>query len=100
MIVVTVQLVRGRELQVLGRAIIENDGTSHDERRGDYNVKIGHRAESKRAIEIPECIDGAGLRRILERPVRTGRVKGFPRRSYSVWRLVIKALRAAFPEEK
>lgn len=31
---------------------------------------------------------------------RTGRVENFPRQSYSIWRLVFRALLSAFPEEK
>ena len=31
---------------------------------------------------------------------REGEVRDYPRQSYSVWRLVQRALRSAFPEEK
>jgi len=33
-------------------------------------------------------------------PLRTGNIKNYPRLSYNVWRLVIRSLLSAFPEEK
>ncbi len=63
----------------LGRMHIANVGGSAT--RGDYKVKV--------------------MRKGTERTVqREGEVTNYPRQSYSVWRLVQRALRSAFPEEK
>ncbi len=90
MIVVTVELhsaITGK-VSVIGRTIIHNVGTSADGRLGDYQVAVANRR------------DATGLRAILQRPQRRGEVRQYPRLSYNVWRLVIRALRSAFPEEK
>ena len=58
---------------------ITNDGTG-GESRGNYNVEIFRR----------------GARGVM----RLVRVEDFPRRSYHVGRLVLRALAACFPEER
>lgn len=90
MIVVTVELhsaVTGRKT-LLGRAIVANDGTHLDGDRGNYNVAVGRK---------PDADD---LGKVWRQPARKGRVEDYPRLTYNVWRLVIRALRSAFPEEK
>lgn len=80
MIVVKVELhpYSGGEPHEIGRAWIVNDDTGTAE-LGNYDVRV------------------ALLR---GEPHRTAHVEGVPRdRSYSAWRLVLRALRAAFPEE-
>lgn len=49
--------------------------------RGDYSVKVMRRGTK-------------------DKVQRTGEVTSYPRESYSVWRLVMRALKSAFPEEK
>lgn len=87
MIVVKVELhsaITG-EVTELGRTIIANTGGTHD--RGDYTAKVGRKG----------CTDN---RTLWEKPLREGKVTDYPRLSYNVWRLVIRGLKAAFPEEK
>lgn len=65
-------------------------------RRGDYKVAVNRRGTT-------ECPwpHGTDLREIPRaRPVRTGEVRDYPRVSYNVWRLVLRALLSAFPEER
>jgi len=61
--------------------------------RGDYEVRVQKRAER-------ELIVGADFEGWDKPTTRTGEVKNYPRLSYNVWRLVLRALRSAFPEEK
>ena len=87
MIVVTVEkrsAVTG-ESKVIGRAIIVNHGTG-TEKRGNYDIYIGRR--------------GGTWDDTFYNPQRIGQVEDFPANPTSVWRLIIRALRAAFPEEK
>lgn len=83
MIVIKVELwpwgfeSRKREL---GRMHITNDG-SGTAKRGDYKVAVMRKGTTNKVQ-------------------REGEVKDYPRQSYTVWRLVQRALRSAFPEEK
>lgn len=61
------------EVKTLAEMRIANDGTSDNPRRGNYNVRNSS---------------------------RRGRVENFPRKSYVVWRLVLRALRSLYPEER
>lgn len=84
----TLRSARTGETTVLGQAVIDNvsgGGKGRHDRRADYRVRVGRR--------------GAGLQSIADAPMRQGYVYNYPRMSYSVWRLVIRALRSAFPEE-
>lgn len=90
MIVVEVKLISavdGRET-LLGSAIIANDATSRDPKKGSYDVKVARKP------------DAGDLRKVWNRPLRTGRVEDYPRLAFNMWRLVIRALAAAFPEER
>lgn len=90
MIVVEVKLISaitGRET-LLGSAIIANDGTSRDPKKGDYDVKVARKP------------DAGDLKKVWAKPLRTGRVENYPRLAFNMWRLVIRALAAAFPEER
>lgn len=72
----------------LGRTYIYNSGG--DNKKGDYQVRVcrkGDYAPSKEKI-----IDGKGC-------TRTGEVFKYPRLAYNMWRLVIRSLLSAFPEE-
>ena len=91
MIVVEVKLVsaRGRQYdQLLGTAIISNVGTTPDGKYGDYDVAVGRKP------------DAADLQKVYHQPLRRGKVLRHPRLAQNMWRLVIKALAKAFPEEK
>lgn len=88
MLVVKVELhsaITGR-VKLLGQTIIDNVGGTKE--LGDYRVRVGHKKD---------CMN---LREIVKKPLRVGEVKNYPRLSYNVWRLVIRGLLAAFPEEK
>lgn len=91
MIVVEVKLVsaRGREFdQLLGTAIISNVGTTADGKYGDYDVAVGRKP------------DAADLRKVYNSPLRRAKVLRHPRLAQNVWRLVLKAIAGAFPEQK
>jgi hypothetical protein len=73
-----------RKVTELGRMTIANDGRRSlaDPARGDYSVEVCKRGTTSGPS------------------ARTAEVKDYPRRSYSIWRLVARALLGAFPEER
>jgi len=83
---------RSREI---GRCYIKKVGAGCA--RGDYEAAVCRRGVS--ACPWLHGDDDATDKR-RPTPVRTGDVKNYPRLSYNVWRLVIRSLRACFPEEK
>ena len=87
MIVIKVELWPGgrRKTRELFRMTLTNDGSLSDGLRGNYDVNLFRRTS-----------DGVLRTGILRR----GRVEGFPRKSYHVGRLVLRALKSCFPEEK
>lgn len=90
MIVVTIELhsaVTGGK-QLLGRAIIANDGTALSGKVGNYDVAVARKP------------DADNLAKTWAQPLRKARVENYPRLSYNVWRLIVRALLAAFPEER
>lgn len=90
MIVVKVELhsaITG-QVRLLGSAIISNVGTTEDGKYGDYDVRVGRK---------PDATD---LAKVFRQPLRHGSVKRHPRLAQNVWRLVLKAIASAFPEEK
>jgi len=89
MIVVKIELhsaITGK-IQELGRTYIANTGGGTGE-RGEYDVAVCRKGN------FEYC--GMAAPNIL----RNGEVTNYPRLSYNVWRLVIRALKSAFPEEK
>jgi len=84
MIVVKVELhgARTGKVKELGRVYLTNDG-SGDIHRANYDVRVCRRGSTNK-----------------EAPARTGRVVNWPKRSYSIMRLVTRALLECFPEEK
>jgi hypothetical protein len=70
----------------IGRMYIWNKGGDGD--RGDYDVRVmnKHTLEGDPRKERDVC--------------RKGEVLDYPRLSYNVWRLITRALKSAFPEEK
>ncbi len=79
MIRVTVELVSARtgKVEVLGRAIIANDGTG-----GEYEASYDARFEKRRGGHV----------------WKRGRVEGFKRKSAGVWELLALALNDAIPD--
>lgn len=73
------------EIKEIGRTIIANVGGTNE--KGDYICKVGRKRDSFDNKDV------------WKEPLRTGDVKNYPRLSYNVWRLVIRALKSAFPEE-
>lgn len=67
----------------IGRAYIFNDATG-TAARGNYNAMICKKTNLSTSGQ----------------PLRRGRVENYPRKSYNVWRLAIRALVSCFPEEK
>ena len=87
MIIVKVELhsaVTG-QVQTLGLMRIANDGTGGT-KKGNYDCHVAHKRDA--------------VKHQIGRPARTGKVRDYPRLSYNVWRLVARALKSAFPEEK
>jgi len=66
----------------IGRMYVTNDGSGNVD-RGNYTVAVCRRGSTERT-----------------KPTRTGSVSNYPRQSYNVWRLILRALKSAFPEEK
>lgn len=91
MLVIKIELHSAIDHRVeeIGRAYIANDGTGTT-KKSSYDVAICR----KGIIGIPENLGG------FEAPARTGRVLDYPRTSYNVWRLISRAVLAAFPEEQ
>jgi hypothetical protein len=91
MIVVKIELHSAitRRVTELGRMVICNDGTG-SAKRGNYDAYVlrKHFTEGQ-WLARPERVTG-----------RQGRVEEYPRLSYTVWRLVLRALRSCYPEEK
>lgn len=73
----------------IGRTYIYNAGGTA--KRGDYEARVCRKGKTK--FKLEDLRSGKGF-------TRTGRVENYPRLTYNVWRLAIKALRACFPEEK
>lgn len=74
----------------LGRAYIANDGTGTLE-RGNYIAAVCRKGGL--AVPAPIYDDGKPA-------MRSGVVRDYPRKSYSIWRLVTRALLTCFSEEK
>lgn len=72
----------------IGRTYIYNAGGSLT--RGDYEVRVCRKKRFKTTLD--NLRSGKGF-------TRKARVEDYPRLSYNVWRLILRALRAAFPEE-
>lgn len=89
MIVVKVELwsaVSGQK-ETLAMATISNVGGTR--KRGNYDARI---------FRKPHAVSG-NIQDGYDKPLRRGSVTDYPRLSYNVWRLVIRALKSAFPEE-
>jgi hypothetical protein len=76
---------RAREI---GRTYIYNDGGTMTS--GDYQVRVCRRGRFEKTTQ--DIRDAKGF-------TRTAAVTKYPRLAFNVWRLMIRALVAAFPEE-
>ena len=99
MLVIKIELHSANTGQVteLGRMLIANEGG--DAKLGDYSVHVLRRGSIKVAPRLSEYLGPLGAVK-FKGTQRWGEVKNYPRLSYNVWRLVSRALRSAFPEEK
>jgi len=101
MITVKIELwPRGREdrAREIGRMYIANDGRASvtDPSRGDYLVGVCRRGTTDVPREIYGEDAGPGDE---PKAARAAEVKNYPRLAYNVWRLIARAVLAAFPEE-
>lgn len=93
MIRVTIELesaITG-EVSTLGVLCIANDGTGSST-SGNYDAVVVRKGLDNRLRRGQMPLEYLTTRR--------GRVEEYPRTAYNVWRLVLRALRSAFPEEK
>lgn len=92
MLVVKLELWPGGDAsrkREIGRTYINNVGGS--DKKGNYNVRVMKKGqEDTPTHEVFRNQTGI---------VRVGSVANYPRLSYNVWRLIIRALKSAFPEE-
>ena len=94
MIVVKLEMWPGGDesrMYELGRTYIYNDGAG-SARRGNYEVRVCRKHKDYEGTHR-NVATGKGF-------TRTGRVEGWPRKSYNIWLLILRCLRAAFPEAK
>jgi len=94
MIVVRIELHSAitHRVTILGQMIIANRGDSSDPKKGNYDVAIANKNHA--------CSTAISVFRNKGFQSRQGEVLNYPRLSYNVWRLVCRALKSAFPEEK
>jgi hypothetical protein len=72
----------------IGRTYIYNSGGTN--KRGDYEARVCRKG--KPDFKLDDLRSGKGF-------ARRGSITDYPRLSYNVWRLIIRALKACFPEE-
>lgn len=80
----------GRKAREIGRTYIANRGGTDE--RGDYEAAVCRRGTTQIPQDWTCC-------HLDPKATRTGWVEDYPRLSYNVWRLIIRSLRACFPEE-
>ncbi len=90
MIKVTIELISAitTKTSEIGRMYIANDGTGSMD-RSDYNVGVCRRGLFDQTMNLAT---GRGA-------ARSCKVMDYPREAYNVWRLIARAVLAAFPEE-
>ena len=76
------------EKREIGRTYISNVGGTPT--RGDYKVRVCRKGQFE--YDPRKALEGRGF-------TRTGEVSNYPRKSYNVWRLILRALQSCFPEE-
>ncbi len=95
MIVVTIQLWPGgnrHDASELGRMYIANDGTGTHE-HGNYQVAVCKKGAQAVPFPMNPSLSG-------KRATRYGRVESYPRERLPIWHLMLRAIKAAFPEAK
>ncbi len=95
MLVVKVELHSATtgEISELGRMYIANDGTGTP-KRGNYQAAVC----KKGSFAVPFPINPKAS--TAKRASRFARVEDYARESLPIWRLVMRALAGAFPEER
>jgi hypothetical protein len=85
MLVVRIELHSARTGKVteIGRTYISNVTGVHGSKLSDYRVRVCR----KKSLAF------------TNNPLRWGEVKGYPRLRLNVWKLVIRGLLSAFPDE-
>lgn len=80
----------------IGRTYIANVGGTAE--RGNYVAAVCRKGDT---LVPKEIYQGDVPLRLPEHPnaCRSGEVHDYPRLSYNVWRLIIRALKKCFPEE-
>lgn len=93
MLVIKIELWSARtgKQSEIGRMYIANGGDTTDPKLGDYSVAVCRRGSDA----VPQPINPSG-----PKATRVGSVNRYPRLAYNIWRLVLRALRSAFPEEQ
>lgn len=76
---------KSREIGRMYIANVTNPQEKDVENIGDYAVAVCRRGTTDLTKHAP---------------ARVGKVLDYPRLSYNVWRLISRAIRSAFPEEK
>lgn len=93
MIVLRAELHSAKTGQItsLGTVIIENDGTQQDLSKGNYRIYV---------VRKSDVVKGLPLHRMKANSTRRSYLPNFPRKSYVIWRLVLRALQKAYSEDK
>ena len=87
------------DLQTLKARVRELSGRQWDRPGIETRLKTLCEKGIPRKDLDPDAIT-AGKKEILDRVQRRGEVSNWPKQSYSIWRLVLRALLSAYPEEK
>ena len=85
MIVVKIELhsaITGKVSEI-GRMVVSNDGTG-TKQKCNYTARVCRK----------------GSEDFLKNPTRSGKIVDYPRQSYTVWKLIHKALKSCYPEFK
>ncbi len=90
MIIVTIDLVSALtgNVTTLGRMVIANDGTEKDPNKGNYIF----------GVKRKDMIEQHNLVPVAAHTSRSGRIVGHPRKSDVIWKLILRCLKAAYPE--
>ena len=104
MIVVTVEVrsaISPERNEIIGCMMLGNDGPNVAEpTKTDYSVAVANRAAARKFASHLSPLEHRLVREMRRAAVRKAEVRAYPSAAYNVWRLVSRALRAAFPEEK
>lgn len=79
--------------------LISARGPAHNKRLGVMEICNDGSQSDGTGDAARGCYNGRIYRKGGRQVIRRGRVEGFPRRSYPVWRLILRVLRDCYPEE-